>query len=117
MEWHRKNQSIKTKKRSVDAQIKKASWGNDAKFSISASFYKQSDGNFVEDINLLKFKCGRDLVGIVEFDISSYIGQRSIIQKAMITNSSYVFIDENDRKLIGNDEKFPGAYLEFKIAV
>ena len=95
----------------------KAQWGNDAKFSISASFYRHSDGNFVEDINLLKFKCGRDLVGICEFNISTYIGKRPVVQKAMIEGEFYQLGDEHERKLIGNDEKYPGAYLEFRIAV
>ena len=84
VEWSRNNQSIKTKKLSVDENNGKVVFQKQ-KFIINASFYQRSDNSWKPDPNCLRLVCGGDTVGICDFDLSSFIGKfPSKAQKAVM---------------------------------
>ena len=63
----------------------------------------------------LTLYCEGKEVGELHFDLSSYIGQKSKIEKLVLKSKDAVTSEE--RALIGDAATYPGAYLTFKIKV
>ena len=76
-------------------------------------FTKQAYGTFAPDSNKLELYCANQLVGTCQFDLSSYIDKKPVVQKAMIMSSA----DAGAIGLQGDANQYPGAFIEFRATV
>ena len=58
--------------------------------------------------------CEGQKVGTVKFDLISYIGKKSQLEKIYITSES---TGPEEKALVGDSNTYPGAYVTFKIKV
>ena len=91
---------------------------NEAKFSITASFYQMQDGKWKPDINKLKLGFRDQIIGVCEFDMARYIGRVPFPERASLVSLDYqVDTEINEKVLIGDTTATTGAYIEFRLSV
>ena len=109
--WSRGDKKIDTRKRSVDAQTSEAKFKD--KFSMISGFkYDNKINQWLADYSTLTLFCEGKIVGTIKVDLISYIGQKSKVEKAVITGKN-----TEGKGFIGDHDTYPGAYLTFKIKV
>lgn len=116
VQWTRHGKSIKTKKQTVDQTIVEPKFRD--KFGMSSSF--RFDGHtqtFLPDISEISLFCENQLVGTCAIDLVSYIDKQSKLEKVFIASSQAMHNPYDHKVLIGDHNKYPGAYMTFKISV
>lgn len=79
---------------------------------MQASFMQNPDGSLQTDPNKFELYCGAELVGTVNFDMSTYKGQAPIPQRSTIVAEG-----SEVTNLIGNPDAYPNAFVEFRISL
>ena len=118
VQWTRNGQSAKTKKLSVDQQVKVAEFArSQANFSMNPSFLINESGDLLPDINKLQLFCAGQLVGTCSFDMSVYKGKNPVPERASIADEATALADTSKKHLIGDPVANPDAFIEFRISL
>ena len=123
VKWIRGSNSIKTKTRSIDSQLRKVNYEKSAGcFYINGGFISYGGGVWKPDRNALILFCAGEPVGICEFDLTSYINKfNNHDEKVMLRPTDYVPKPENSNekylRCLGNIAEFECAHIVFRITI
>ena len=85
---------------------------------MSSSFkYDSHTQTFLPDISEISLYCENQLVGTCAVDLVSYIDKQCKLEKVFITSSQAMHNAYDHKVLIGDQDRYPGAYVTFKIQV
>ena len=118
VEWSRAGKSVRTKKHTVDTQIREAKFKD--RFMMSSGFkFDVSTQTFLPDISELTLFCEGQKVGTCTVDLAGYIDQKPEVEKVIIKPADDAGSHHalGNHALYGDTEKFPGAFMKFRIGV
>ena len=117
--WIRGKNKLEFKKKTVSPDSPTVEFTRKEACSSSAlSFTKNSDGTFLQDKSQCILLSGEDVIGTLNFDLSSYINKEPAVETAQIFDKS-IGQPFGESAVLSSDvaEDYPGAYLEYRISV
>ena len=116
VEWTRHGKSIKTKKQTVDTTTIEPKFRD--RFSMSSGFkFDTATQTFLPDISELTLFCENQKVGTCAIDLVQYIDRQAKVEKVVIASENATHNALAHKVLIGNQERYPGAFVTFRIKV